>query len=310
MSVNGPKTSIKLPAKDQDILVFYNPHSGKKRIKRGSLLQQLTAEFERVGLKPNFHSIEELAQVAADKSANHKVVIVAGGDGTVRAVVNEFFDQDVTVGIVPLGTFNHLAKDLGIPISCPEAIQVIVDGVISKIDFATVNGCVFINNSSIGMYTKAVKFRKVYSGFFNWFAMTLAAFNILKRLPFLTVNYHFENKNIEVVTPLVFISNNQYEMNLLKLTQRERLDEGKLYLYLNESHSHLDFIKILFNVLLRRQTKIKNKFRIEAIEQCTLKLKKKSISVAIDGEVQQFDTPLQYKIHPKKLSIITPNEIP
>ena len=86
-------------------------------------------------------------------------VLVAGGDGTANAVAGALVGSAVTLGILPLGTLNHLAKDLGIPLTLEEAIDTAVHGEELLIDVGMVNGRAFLNNSSLGIYPHLVRHR-------------------------------------------------------------------------------------------------------------------------------------------------------
>src|SRR5258708_9624368 len=79
-------------------------------------------------------------------------IVAAGGDGTVRAVAQELADSVVPLGILPLGTLNHFARDLGLPLDISSAVAVIAAGIVATIDAAEVNGRIFVNNSAIGLY--------------------------------------------------------------------------------------------------------------------------------------------------------------
>jgi diacylglycerol kinase family enzyme len=98
--------------------------------------------------------------IAAAKSARPDVLVAGGGDGTVSAVAAALVDSDIVLGVLPLGTLNHFAKDLGIPLLLEAAAGAIVAGRTARIDVGEVNGRVFVNNSSIGLYPEIVRDRE------------------------------------------------------------------------------------------------------------------------------------------------------
>lgn len=287
-------------------LVIINRFSGKGRLSGSSYLDQLETLLQKAAINPKLLDIQDLAAFKKDAIKQYDIVVAVGGDGTVRAVVEKWIDFDITLGIIPQGSYNHLAKDLGIPLGLSESVEVLANGQRRKIDFATVNDRLFLNNSSVGMYPKAVRYRDAYKDWMKWLAKTVAIINIFKSMPFYAVTYQLEQQTYEVVTPLVLVSNNKYELELLRLSYRERLDEGCLYLYINQSKSRWDFLKLLFDVLFRRKKKIKGRFVIKATKECTVNFKKKNIAVAMDGEVQRLANPLHYKIEARKLTVILP----
>lgn len=292
--------------RSQQAIVVYNRHAGKSP-KNSRYLAELKQQLAEQGILPRIIAVDQLHELRSEEVAKQCLVIVVGGDGTVRSTVEKFIENDIILGIIPAGTYNHLARDLNIPLGMTESIAVIAKGLTKHIDVAQVNDTIFLNNSSIGLYTKAVKYRRIYPHWMKWFATVIATFNVFRRLPLYKVDYHLKGKEVEVITPLVFIANNQYHLELLKLTQRKQLDEGMLYLYLNQSQSNWDFIKLLFNIILRRKKKIRGKFSIIATESCRLYFQKKFVDIAVDGEVKCLATPLLYKIS-KKLTVIIPEE--
>src|SRR5207342_1025227 len=120
---------------------------------------RLAEAFRSAGVAATFDlvdggRIEEAAAAAMEMAALGSIdaVIVGGGDGTVRAVAGAVAGSNVPLGILPLGTLNHFARDIGLPIDLEQAVAVIVAGHHRRVDLAEVNGRVFINNSSVGIY--------------------------------------------------------------------------------------------------------------------------------------------------------------
>ncbi len=289
------------------VAVVINPGSGNKKDTYKEF--ELTTAFNRHGIQPYFYDLVKIEETLfKNSSPDVDAIIVVGGDGTVRSVATYLVGKKIPLGIIPAGTFNHLAKDLKIPADLEDCLKSISKGNLATIDVAQVNGNYFFNNSSIGIYPKAVKHRKLYSWTYKWIAMTLASLNIFKAFPLLKVNYRFEDKDFEVITPLVFISNNRYSLDLMKLAERKRLDEGKLYLYVNHCRTRWQFIKLLINVLLHKKKKTAGLFEIKEVKECTLILKKPVIDVAMDGELMRLSTPLHYEMLSSQLTVITPED--
>src|SRR5689334_15320654 len=92
------------------------------------------------------------AEAAREAGSRASVVVAAGGDGTVSSVASGIVDSPAALGILPLGTLNHFAKDLHIPLGLREAVDVVVAGDIARVDAGSVNGRLFVNNVSLGVY--------------------------------------------------------------------------------------------------------------------------------------------------------------
>ena len=119
----------------------------------------------------------ELPALAAEARAAGGVVVAGGGDGTIAAVAAALVDTDVTLGVLPLGTLNHFAKDLGIPLDLEAAVRTLFAGNVARVDVGEVNGRIFLNNSSIGFYPQIVRERERLQrhGTGKWVAVARAA---------------------------------------------------------------------------------------------------------------------------------------
>src|SRR5439155_24272660 len=173
--------------------------------------------------------IESVARRVAAGEA--EMIVAGGGDGTVSAVAAQTRKAAKPLGILPLGTLNHFSKDLGIPQKVPEAVAVIAEKHVDNVDLGEVNGRIFLNNSSIGLYPKIVRMREQQQqrlGRGKWSAALFAAIQALRRDPFLRVQFEIDGKKFTRKTPFVFIGNNEYGMNIYNIGRRERISEGCL----------------------------------------------------------------------------------
>ncbi len=151
------------------------------------------------------------AAVEAALQQGCKTIVAGGGDGTLNAVASLLIGKPVTFGVLPLGTLNHFAKDLGVPIDPLQALQGLPSAAAIEVDMAEVNGHYFLNNSSIGLYVNIVHSRERQQtrlGRGKWPAFAWAMAAALRRFPFLTVALSTDGKPVEHRTPLVFVGNN------------------------------------------------------------------------------------------------------
>ena len=101
---------------------------------------------------------EDPTQIVRNAIASGADVIAAGGgDGTISTVANQLVGTGVALGVLPFGTLNHFAKDLGIPLDPRGAVEVVCRGAIKQVDVGEVNGFYFINNSSLGVYPEMAR---------------------------------------------------------------------------------------------------------------------------------------------------------
>ena len=293
------------------IEVIVNAGSGS--VECEAIKERLTALFAENDVAANIHlaqggaEIIELTKKAAEGSA--EIIVAGGGDGTVSAVASEIFKTGKILGVLPLGTLNNFSKDLQISADLAEAVKTIAENHTREIDVGEVNGRIFVNNSSIGLYPNIVKRREKQQrlGRGKWRSAFWAAWRMLKRSAFFAVRIKNETEERIVRTPFVFVGNNDYEMDFFNIGRRAKMDDGKLSVYfLHRSGRRGLFLLIARTILGRlRQT---HDFEEINVEEITFETRKKQILVAFDGEVETLETPLHYKIHPKALRVIVPSQ--
>ena len=235
-------------------------------------------------------------------------VIAAGGDGTVSAVAGGLTGSDIPMGILPLGTLNHFAKDLGLPIDSEDAIEVIRSGHVRLVDVGAVNDHVFINNSSIGIYPEVVRDRDAQQtrlGRGKWVAMFVASVAALRRFPVVRVRLGINGRTVLRTTPFVFVGNNEYEMSLFNVRGRHCLDRGLLSLYVAHRTGRFGMFILALRALVGRLDQAKD-FEAACLPEVWVETGKRRLHVAADGEVMIMQPPLHYTIRPKSLRVLAP----
>lgn len=291
------------------IEVIINAASGS--VEREGTKHWLSDLFAANGVEANIHLAKNGAEILefADRAArgNAEVIVAGGGDGTINAVASEVIKAGKTLGILPLGTLNNFSKDLRISQYLDQAVRLIAENHTKLIDVGEVNGRIFVNNSSIGLYPRIVRRREQQQrlGRGKWTAAFWATLKILFRSPFLEVKLKMEDTEIVRKTPFVFIGNNEYEMNFFNIGRRSRLDDGKLSVYF----LHRSGRKGLFLLALRTLLgKLKQAEDFEEINtrEIIIETRRKRKLVALDGEIARLRTPLRYRIRPRVLRVIVP----
>jgi diacylglycerol kinase family enzyme len=237
-----------------------------------------------------------------------QLVVAGGGDGTINAVASALAGTDTVLGVLPLGTLNHFAKDLGIPQALDAAIANIAEGKRVRVDVGAVNDRIFLNNSSLGLYPDIVRHREKQQhrlGRGKWTAAAWATLGALRRYPFLNVKLVVDGTGHERSTPFVFIGNNEYSMQGLAIGERERLDGGKLSLYVAQRPGRLGLLRFAFRALCGRLAQDRD-FDVMLSEKLDIATHHRHLRVATDGEVTVMTTPLRYRIMPAALTVIVP----
>jgi diacylglycerol kinase family enzyme len=272
----------------------------------------LEKEFEAQGLNAKIHlaqSGEDIVKIARKAVGGDAEIIVAGGgDGTVSAVASELSGSDKVLGVLPLGTLNNFSKDLKIPPDLAEAVRIIAENNIQKIDVGEVNGRYFINNSSIGLYPRIVRKRVQQQerlGRGKWAAAAWAAWKVIRVAPLLRVKFELDGKSFWRKTPFVFVGNNEYEMDFFNIGRRAKLDDGKLSVYFLKRGGRWGLIMLIIRTIFGRLRQAKD-FEGLCTEEMTIETRKKRLLVAFDGEIATMEMPLNYKVHPRALKVLVP----
>jgi diacylglycerol kinase family enzyme len=237
-----------------------------------------------------------------------RAVVAAGGDGTIRAVAAGLAGTDSALGVIPLGTLNHFAKDLEIPVEMEAAVRNLAEGRVATVDAGEVNGRIFVNNSSLGLYPSIVvkRQRRQKHGIGKWAALAWAVASVVRRFPTLNLRLNADGRVAAASTPFVFIGNNEYDVEGLNLGNRERLDSGRLWLYMApHKPTRRGAARLLLRALVGRVRQDKDFFAMMASE-ITVETPLSMLAVALDGEVVLMRTPLNYRARPGALRVIVP----
>lgn len=247
---------------------------------------------------------------AALAAHSYDAIVAGGGDGTVNAVASVVAGSEQAFGVLPLGTLNHFAKDLGLPLKLEEAVGAIAHGRVLKVDVGEVNGVIFLNNSSLGLYPDIVRDRERQQrrlGRGKWPAALWATMAALRRYPFLDVTLKLEQGEHQRRTPFVFIGNNEYTMEGLAIGERSSLTDGKLSLYVAQRPGRMALLRFAILGMLGKLKQARD-FDAVLVEAMTVEARRARLRVATDGEVNVMETPLHYRVRPGALSVLIPAE--
>jgi YegS/Rv2252/BmrU family lipid kinase len=252
--------------------------------------------------------VVEFARKAAREP--YKVIVAAGGDGTVNSVAAAVIDSGKVLGVLPLGTLNHFARDLGIPSDLEQAARTLIAGHTIDVDAAEVNNRIFLNNSSLGLYPMIVREREKHQrlGFRKWPAFAWATIQALRRNPFLDVRLRVNGELLDRTTPFVFVGNNEYAMDLFNIGARDRLDRGELSIYITHGTSRWKLIALGLRAVAGRLRNDKDFLALRSNE-VKIHTARKRVRVAFDGEIEVMAAPLQYRIRSRALRVIVPKNV-
>ncbi|MEK0084058.1 diacylglycerol/lipid kinase family protein [Benzoatithermus flavus] len=276
---------------------------------------QLAGAFARRGVEVDLVFTEgeslrrEAERALGDARAGRlDAVVVGGGDGSVNCVAGVLAGTGVPLGVLPLGTLNHFAKDLGMPQDLDAAVEAIVRSPPRAVDAAEVNGRVFVNNSLLGIYPYMVadrERRRKAHGLGKWAAMSLAFVRMLWRFPRRRLSICAEGWTRPYRTPCLFVGVNEYDFELFKVQRRVGMDKGELWLIVARHGHPLRFAWFAFRVAFRGLTG-EDDFEVMRVSAAEVRAPVSRLRVATDGEISRMRTPLRYRILPRALQVLAP----
>jgi diacylglycerol kinase family enzyme len=236
------------------------------------------------------------------------LLIVGGGDGTVGAAASALAGTETKLAILPLGTLNHFSRDLGIPADLEEAAKLIAAGTERRVDVGEMNGRIFINNSAIGLYPLMVVNRDLQRRRFGRskrLAMLVASARTLARFGHQRLTLTVNDRQALIDTPLLFVGNNDYRIDLGAPGRRESVEDGKLCVFVMRKKTRRGFLAAIFRALLKR-TRRDDMVKLEDVEHLLVDSRRSHLAVSFDGEVVRAVPPLDYRIRKKALRVIAP----
>jgi diacylglycerol kinase family enzyme len=242
-------------------------------------------------------------------SPQPRAVVVAGGDGTVGGIAAAAAEHGVVLGVLPLGTFNHFAKDLGMPTDLAGAAAALVGGEVRRVDLAEVNGRAFVNNSVLGTYPEMVAVRDQVRERRGWGkvrAVPVAALAVARRFPLHRLDLEGPGyRRARVRTPLLFVGNGVYDNGVGGQPERGSLDDGLLGVAVARATTRLGFLRSVLRALVRGADAVGELETVE-LGELVVRIRSKRVRVAFDGEVDQLVPPLRYRVRPGVLQVLAP----
>jgi diacylglycerol kinase family enzyme len=284
-------------------------NSGSGTLDKRELFDTIARFFAERGITARIQIIQNGRElVAASERAaggDAGIVVAGGGDGTIATVAHHLAGSNQALGVLPLGTFNYFAKNLGLPLELAAALEVIVEGMSSTVDVGEVNGRLFLNNSSIGLYPAVLARREATYRRFG--RSQLAAYLSVARVlleppPFVNLAVTADGVRLSRRTPLLFIGANAHQMESFGIVGRECLEARRLTLYITRPLGPLALGRLAVRAFFRG---LRGADEFEAIcaAEILVGLRRSRVRVALDGEVRELATPLRYRMRRDALKV-------
>ena len=275
------------------------------------IADKVEAALSAAGTEPDIELVDGSdyeARCTTLAEGGDSLVIVGGGDGTIGAAASALVGTQTALGILPLGTLNHFARDLGIPASLDEAAALIATGRERRVDVAEMNGRIFINNSAIGLYPLMVLDRdsqRQRLGRRKGPAMLVASLRTLARFNHQRLTLVINDERERVDTPLLFVGNNDYRIDIGAPGQRSSLSDGQLCVMVMRKKTRRSLIAASIRALLDR-ARPDDMERIDGVERLQVRSRRTRLPVSLDGEVVSAVPPLDYRIRKQALRVLAP----
>jgi diacylglycerol kinase family enzyme len=289
--------------------VFVNDAAGSVGEVAGQLAE-ITRAFAEVGVDATIEAVspDGLAEaMLAARQSGIDAVVVAGGDGTVNCAAQVAVENDIVLGVLPLGTFNHFAKDLGMTGALDAAVKFLADADVTNVDVGEVNGRVFVNNASIGVYPTMVDERdelRARRGWGKLRAAPVAIVRTLRGLPVHRLRLTIDGAPaVSVETPLLFVGNGLFDEHGQRVGQRTSLSDHRLGMYVIATSSRWRLIANALRARLGGVSAAPGMVRHTA-EELIIDSSDPTLLVALDGEPTELRVPLIFRSRPGALSVL------
>jgi len=258
---------------------------------------------------PEPGALAELAQRARD--ARPALVVAAGGDGTVNVVANVVADTGITFAVIPMGTFNYFARLHAIPDDIAAASRLTPGDAPKAVGVGEVNGQVFLNNLSTGLYTSIIEARerdKKIWGRHRVVAMVSALWVALKPAGRRRVTLHTSTGEARLRVAMIFVGANALQLEDAKLSLGEGLALGKLGVVTLKAAGPWKLFKAVLGMVMGTAHELED-VTIASHEEFRITMRRPRVRAVIDGEIVMLRTPLEIRFRPSALHLLTPRAI-
>lgn len=274
-------------------------------------LQKIREHLE-ARVEPGWLAVVPGQQVATEierlKARGLEVLVIGGGDGSISTAAQALADTDIALAVLALGTKNHFARDLGVPLEPVAAIGLLDRMRVHMVDLGEVNGHVFINNAALGLYPRLVAEREQTMRtrrWQKWQAEIAAVLSVLRRIRHMKLVIEKEHDQTAYRTPFVFVGNNEYTGGIMADSKRPSLSDGHLWFCTAHAQGVWGMLRMAWQLGAGGIDRIGD-LETRRLSAVTIHTRGRRTVVAIDGENRRMDTPLRFRIRRQSLRVVGP----
>ena len=304
-------------AADAEWFIVLNRASGasEKDLVRRTIEAELAAAGRRhrfIPVAPG--GIVQACQRAARLAAEHGgILVAAGGDGTINCAAQAALVQDCPLGLIPQGTFNLFARELGLPLEVEQATRAVLHARPEPVQVGLVNQRVFLVNASVGLYPKLLADRETVKqklGRRRWIALLSALKSLLEWRLKLVLDAELDGELRQLRTSNVFLCNNRLQLQRLGMDEAlvAQVGEGRLACLVVPPLGLWAKLRLVASAFFG---KLGDEREIQVLALRTLAVgarHARRLKVATDGEVQWMQLPLRFTVSPRPLKVMLPPE--
>lgn len=254
----------------------------------------------------NGADIPKAAQQAVRDGAD--VVVALGGDGTQSAVAGALAGTDSVMGVLPGGTFNYFARELAVGETLEQALETLISGQVRQMDVGEVNGRVFLNNASFGVYPKILERREaIYK---RWGRSRIAAYwsalvTLWEMRDPMHLTVTLDGTRRDFHTPLAFVARSAYQLENMGLEGADAIREGRLVLFLAKGKGPRQLIAAGFRLVIGKSARGQD-FDLLVADEIQIDSRKPRRLLAFDGEKERATGPFVLRVQRGALRVIVP----
>lgn len=299
--------------------IIYNEKSGFHAANKDEIYEQLMTNLTTYGYEiqtfeisaeADFNSLMDKIILRHQQAEEIGIVVAAGGDGTLNTVATKLMTTEIPIGILPLGTFNYVARLLHIPLDLLKAAEVIAQGRVREVHVAQINDHIYLNNASLGLYPLFIQRRELYNrrfGRFTLHAYTSALDVLIRDRKELKLEIEVDGKKYPVKTPLIFFGNNQLQLAEMNLRLAKCAELGKVVGVVVAKSDKRTLFKILWQLIRGNLDHAPDVYSFSA-DNVQIHSKAKKLTLALDGEIVEMQPPLHISVRKHALKIMVPHD--
>jgi len=263
----------------------------------------------RIGYASRINDVYFFARDAV--AERRPIVLAGGGDGTISAVASVLAGTDTALGVLPLGTFNYFARDLGVPLDLEGAARLCFEGTVRAVALAEVNGRVFLNNASLGIYPTMLRERE--ETYRRWggrsqLAAYIAGFlGLFRTHRYLRLEMSTGNKIRNFRTPLMFAAHNLHQVEAFGITGADCVREDSLAFYIVPPVGRAGLLRLAW-LMFRGRLDVGADLQFVCSSEARVETRRPVVNVAYDGEVERMRSPLHFRVRQSALKVVAPAE--